>query len=90
MFVAGSLGWAVAVDWFRPDRYDIIGDVDEELVPADRRRRRRLRATVLRRGHRPEWTSLQRVDHVPTAASTEPDADWRAVSNGTRSKMNRM
>jgi small multidrug resistance family-3 protein len=25
VFVAGSLGWAMAVDKFRPDRYDIIG-----------------------------------------------------------------
>ncbi|WP_432969603.1 YnfA family protein [Dactylosporangium sp. CA-233914] len=25
IFVAGSLGWAMAVDKFRPDRYDIAG-----------------------------------------------------------------
>lgn len=25
VFVAGSLAWAVAVDKFRPDRYDLIG-----------------------------------------------------------------
>ncbi|MCM0674821.1 YnfA family protein [Micromonospora phytophila] len=25
VFVAGSLGWAMAVDRFRPDRYDVIG-----------------------------------------------------------------
>jgi hypothetical protein len=25
VFVAGSLGWAVVVDRFRPDRYDIVG-----------------------------------------------------------------
>ncbi len=25
VFVAGSLAWGVAVDGFRPDRYDIIG-----------------------------------------------------------------
>ncbi|GAA1571825.1 YnfA family protein [Dactylosporangium maewongense] len=25
VFVAGSLGWAMVVDGFRPDRYDIIG-----------------------------------------------------------------
>jgi small multidrug resistance family-3 protein len=25
VFVAGSLGWAVLVDRFRPDRYDIAG-----------------------------------------------------------------
>jgi small multidrug resistance family-3 protein len=25
VFVAGSLGWAVVVDRFRPDRYDITG-----------------------------------------------------------------
>ena len=25
VFVAGSLAWAMAVDGFRPDRYDIIG-----------------------------------------------------------------
>ncbi|MGI5245272.1 YnfA family protein [Dactylosporangium sp. CA-139066] len=25
IFVAGSLGWAMVVDKFRPDRYDIIG-----------------------------------------------------------------
>jgi small multidrug resistance family-3 protein len=25
IFVAGSLGWAMIVDKFRPDRYDIIG-----------------------------------------------------------------
>jgi small multidrug resistance family-3 protein len=25
VFVAGSLGWAMAIDKFRPDRYDIIG-----------------------------------------------------------------
>ncbi|RZU49369.1 small multidrug resistance family-3 protein [Krasilnikovia cinnamomea] len=25
VFVAGSLGWAVVVDKFRPDRYDIAG-----------------------------------------------------------------
>jgi small multidrug resistance family-3 protein len=25
VFVAGSLGWAMAFDKFRPDRYDIIG-----------------------------------------------------------------
>lgn len=25
VFVAGSLGWAIVVDKFRPDRYDIIG-----------------------------------------------------------------
>jgi small multidrug resistance family-3 protein len=25
MFVAASLGWAVIVDKFRPDRYDLIG-----------------------------------------------------------------
>ena len=27
VFVAGSLGWAVVVDRFRPDRYDIVGAV---------------------------------------------------------------
>ena len=27
VFVAGSLGWAMAVDRFRPDRYDITGAV---------------------------------------------------------------
>ncbi len=27
VFVAGSLGWAVVVDRFRPDRYDLIGAV---------------------------------------------------------------
>ncbi|OJF10349.1 YnfA family protein [Couchioplanes caeruleus] len=27
VFVAGSLGWAVVVDKFRPDRYDIAGAV---------------------------------------------------------------
>ena len=27
IFVAGSLGWAMAVDRFRPDRYDVIGAV---------------------------------------------------------------
>lgn len=25
IFVAGSLGWGMAVDGFRPDRYDLIG-----------------------------------------------------------------
>jgi small multidrug resistance family-3 protein len=25
VFVAGSLGWAMAVDRFRPDRYDLLG-----------------------------------------------------------------
>ena len=25
VFVAGSLGWAMAVDKFRPDRYDLLG-----------------------------------------------------------------
>jgi small multidrug resistance family-3 protein len=25
VFVAGSLGWAMLVDKFRPDRYDVIG-----------------------------------------------------------------
>ena len=25
VFVAGSLGWAVALDGFRPDRYDLLG-----------------------------------------------------------------
>ena len=25
IFVAGSLGWAMLVDKFRPDRYDVIG-----------------------------------------------------------------
>ena len=25
VFVAGSLVWGVALDWFRPDRWDIIG-----------------------------------------------------------------
>jgi len=25
VFVAGSLGWAMAIDKFRPERYDIIG-----------------------------------------------------------------
>ena len=25
VFVAGSLGWAMAVDGFRPDRYDVVG-----------------------------------------------------------------
>ncbi|MEV4276485.1 YnfA family protein [Actinoplanes xinjiangensis] len=25
IFVAGSLGWAMVVDRFRPDRYDVIG-----------------------------------------------------------------
>ena len=25
VFVAGSLGWAMLVDGFRPDRYDLIG-----------------------------------------------------------------
>jgi small multidrug resistance family-3 protein len=25
VFVAGSLGWAMVVDGFRPDRYDVIG-----------------------------------------------------------------
>ncbi|GIG66739.1 YnfA family protein [Phytomonospora endophytica] len=25
VFVAGSLGWAMVVDRFRPDRYDVIG-----------------------------------------------------------------
>lgn len=25
VFVAGSLGWAMLVDRFRPDRYDIVG-----------------------------------------------------------------
>jgi small multidrug resistance family-3 protein len=25
VFVAGSLAWGVAVDGFRPDRYDIVG-----------------------------------------------------------------
>ncbi|MEU0562529.1 YnfA family protein [Dactylosporangium sp. NPDC006015] len=25
VFVAGSLGWAMVVDGFRPDRYDIVG-----------------------------------------------------------------
>ncbi|GAB3844420.1 YnfA family protein [Dactylosporangium cerinum] len=25
VFVAGSLGWAMVVDRFRPDRYDLIG-----------------------------------------------------------------
>lgn len=25
VFVAGSLGWAMLVDKFRPDRYDIVG-----------------------------------------------------------------
>jgi small multidrug resistance family-3 protein len=25
IFVAGSLGWAMAVDKYRPDRYDLIG-----------------------------------------------------------------
>ena len=25
VFVAGSLGWAILVDGFRPDRYDFIG-----------------------------------------------------------------
>jgi small multidrug resistance family-3 protein len=25
VFVAGSLGWAMLVDKFRPDRYDLIG-----------------------------------------------------------------
>lgn len=25
IFVAGSLAWAIALDGFRPDRYDIIG-----------------------------------------------------------------
>jgi small multidrug resistance family-3 protein len=25
VFVAGSLGWAIVVDKFRPDRYDIAG-----------------------------------------------------------------
>jgi small multidrug resistance family-3 protein len=25
IFVAGSLGWGMAVDRFRPDRYDLIG-----------------------------------------------------------------
>jgi small multidrug resistance family-3 protein len=27
VFVAGSLGWALVVDRFRPDRYDLIGAV---------------------------------------------------------------
>jgi small multidrug resistance family-3 protein len=27
VFVAGSLGWAMAVDGFRPDRYDVAGAV---------------------------------------------------------------
>ncbi|HEY1177619.1 MAG TPA: YnfA family protein [Phytomonospora sp.] len=27
VFVAGSLGWAMVVDKFRPDRYDVIGAV---------------------------------------------------------------
>ena len=27
VFVAGSLGWAVVMDRFRPDRYDIIGAI---------------------------------------------------------------
>ena len=27
VFVAGSLGWAVVVDRFRPDRYDFVGAV---------------------------------------------------------------
>jgi len=25
VFVAGSLGWAIAVDRFHPDRYDLVG-----------------------------------------------------------------
>jgi len=25
VFVAGSLAWGVAVDGFRPDRYDLVG-----------------------------------------------------------------
>ncbi|QXC62751.1 YnfA family protein [Aquihabitans sp. G128] len=25
IFVAGSLGWGMAVDGFRPDRYDLVG-----------------------------------------------------------------
>lgn len=25
IFVAGSLGWGMAIDGFRPDRYDLIG-----------------------------------------------------------------
>lgn len=25
VFVAGSLGWAMALDKFRPDRYDLVG-----------------------------------------------------------------
>jgi small multidrug resistance family-3 protein len=25
VFVAGSLGWAMLVDGFRPDRYDVVG-----------------------------------------------------------------
>ncbi|MCU1498010.1 MAG: conserved rane protein of unknown function [Acidimicrobiales bacterium] len=27
VFVAGSLGWGMAADGFRPDRYDIVGAV---------------------------------------------------------------
>lgn len=27
VFVAGSLGWAMLVDKFRPDRYDVIGAI---------------------------------------------------------------
>src|SRR5919205_4300378 len=27
VFVAGSLGWAMVVDRFRPDRYDVVGAV---------------------------------------------------------------
>ncbi|HEX7743836.1 MAG TPA: YnfA family protein, partial [Micromonosporaceae bacterium] len=27
VFVAGSLGWATAVDRFRPDRYDLAGAI---------------------------------------------------------------
>ncbi|MEB3068302.1 YnfA family protein [[Mycobacterium] vasticus] len=25
VFVAGSLAWGMALDWFRPDRWDVIG-----------------------------------------------------------------